>query len=68
MNLSGYAALALLLLVSVYALRICMRDFRAARKSGGHRSYLYVLVAVLALAVIGFAVLILVFSMLGPFH
>lgn len=68
MDLSAYAELGLLTLVSIYALQICMRDFRAARKSGNRRSYLYVFGALLALAAIGVVLLVLLVSMLRPFH
>jgi uncharacterized membrane protein YidH (DUF202 family) len=68
MDLSGYAAVLLLFLVGVYTLQICARDFRKARKAGNRRAYLYIKGAVFALAVIAIVLLIVLFSILGPFH
>jgi uncharacterized membrane protein YidH (DUF202 family) len=68
MDLSGYAAILLLFLVGVYTLQICARDFQKARKAGNRRAYLYVIGAVLAVAVIAIVLLIVLFSILGPFH
>jgi uncharacterized membrane protein YidH (DUF202 family) len=68
MDLSGYAAILLLFLVGVYTLQICTRDFQKARKAGNQRAYLYVIGAVLAVAVIAIVLLIVLFSILGPFH
>ncbi|PYU11255.1 MAG: hypothetical protein DMG37_17370 [Acidobacteria bacterium] len=68
MDLSGYAAVGLLFLVAVYTLQICARDFREARKARSRRAYLYLICAVLALAVIAIGLLVVLFSILGPFH
>lgn len=68
MDLSGYAVIVLLLLVSVYVLQICIRDFREARKSGKPRAFLSLLGAVLALGVIGIVLMVVILSTIGPLH
>lgn len=68
MHLTGYLVFVLLFVLGIYTLKICVRDFRLTRGSGTWKPYLCALGAVLSLALLAFAAIGALLTVLGPLH
>jgi hypothetical protein len=68
MTLSGYLMSALVFVVCIYILRICLRDFRGSRGSGGVKPYVFVLGMVLSCGVMIVTALVVLLLIVRPFH
>jgi hypothetical protein len=68
MRLTGYLVFILLFVLGMYALRICVRDFRRTRGSGTFKPYFYLLGIVLSVGLIVLAVIGTFFAVVGPLH
>jgi len=68
MRLAGYLAFILLFVLSMYTLKICVRDFRKTRGSGTFKPYAYAVGMVLSAGLLVLAVIGVFLVVFGRFH
>jgi hypothetical protein len=68
MRLAGYLAFVLLFVFGMYALPLCVRNFRRTRGSGTSEAYLYMLGIVLSAGLIVLAVVGVFSALFGRLH